>query len=166
LKGTLERGKHTKINFNVFCDTGSIPETFISRDLVKKLNLIEYASRSKSGLRTVTGEVIYAFKYVKLNNLLLEYDKTMFKDNMHGIQNMRVRNLKLYAKVLDGSPYDLILGYKHMFKFQVSTIFSHLFSSTKDSSNSVMEIVNDNNVDEETPSATESAQQSVADRTA
>jgi hypothetical protein len=52
-----------------------------------------------------------------------------------------------------------------MFKFQVSTIFSHLFSSTKDSSNSVMEIVNDNNVDEETPSATESAQQSVADRT-
>ena len=52
-----------------------------------------------------------------------------------------------------------------MFKFQVSTKFSHIFSSTKDSSNSVMEIVNDNNVDEETPSATESAQQSVADRT-
>ena len=160
LKGVVEKG-HIKQTFELLVDSGSLEDNFIKRSIVNKLNLKIFKFRSPIGVKTADGKIVKLFDFVKLNISYLEIlNPSLFKNLIEkDIKNIRVKDLKVKAIILENSPFDFILGHVDSYKFEIAKIFPMLFYDT-----SIKKSRNENNSVEFSSSSSMNEQTNLAHR--
>ena len=112
-------------------------------------------------MNTADGKTVKLFDFVKLNISYLEMlNPSLYKTLLEkDIKNIRIKDLKVQAIILENSPFDFILGHVDSYKFEIAKIFPMLFYDT-----SIKKSRNENNSVEFSSSSSMNEQTNLAHR--